>query len=52
MKRAPAILAGLAAILFLIVAPIVPALLHPANAQGAIEGEWATIANGDHVGIG
>ncbi|MBS1251717.1 MAG: hypothetical protein MAG451_00750 [Anaerolineales bacterium] len=48
MKRAPATIAGLAAVLFLITGPFILAL-QPARAQGGIEGQWTTMANGDDM---
>jgi ligand-binding sensor domain-containing protein len=48
MKRAPAIVAGLLAIVVVVVGPLA-FTLQPAQADVGIEGQWITLANGDDI---
>ena len=48
MKRAPAIVIGLVAVLFL-VASFAMLTQQPASADVTVEGQWTTLANGDDI---
>lgn len=48
MKRAPAIIASLVTILFLVAGPLA-LTLHPVDADAAILGRWTTLANSDDI---